>query len=142
MLWPLSLGVSVFDALLRRLADRPEGDDDEEEAFEDEIRSIVTEGLHDGLLEEDAREMIEGVIELGDTDVLDIMTPRANIDALDVSLAWPESLDFVIECGRTRIPRWRCASWRRRRSRGSSTTRGSCPCTTSAWTRTVACTSR
>jgi CBS domain containing-hemolysin-like protein len=104
LLWPLSLGVAVFDALLRRLANRPESDEDEEEAFEDEIRSIVTEGLHDGLLEEDAREMIEGVIELGDTDVHDIMTPRANVNALDISLSWPEILVFVVEVGRTRIP--------------------------------------
>lgn len=103
-LWPLTLGVAVIGALLRRLAGRHEEVEDEEDAFEDEIRSIVTEGLYDGVLEKEEREMIEGVIELGDTDVTDIMTPRSNIDALDVHLPWNEMLAFVVAAGRTRIP--------------------------------------
>jgi CBS domain containing-hemolysin-like protein len=98
------LGGQLFDTLLRRLADRPEADETEEEAFEEEIRSIVTEGLYDGVLEEDAGEMIESVIELGDETVSHIMTPRSNIDALDVESSWAEVLRFVVEVGRTRIP--------------------------------------
>lgn len=104
VLWPLTLGVKIISALLRRLAGRSEEEEDEEEAFEDEIRSIVTEGLYDGVLEEEEREMIEGVMELGDTDVSDIMTPRSSIDAVDVALPWEDLLQFVIQAGRTRIP--------------------------------------
>lgn len=103
-LWPLTLGARVVGALFRRLAGRPEEVEDEEEAFEDEILSVVTEGLHDGVLEKEEREMIEGVMELGDTDVLAIMTPRSNLDALDVSLGWEEIQTFVVNAGRTRIP--------------------------------------
>jgi CBS domain containing-hemolysin-like protein len=103
-LWPLTAGVNVVEALLRRLAARPEQQADEEEAFEDEIRTMVREGLHEGLLEEDAREMIEGVMDLDDTYVSDIMTPRSKIDAIDANLSWPEVLDFVIRVRRTRIP--------------------------------------
>ena len=107
VLKPLTSGVGIVGAVVRRLAGRPESEEDDEEAFEDEIRSIVTEGLHEGLLEEDAREMIEGVIELGDTDVSDIMTPRSNIDACDAELDWASALEFVVEAGRTRIPVYR-----------------------------------
>jgi len=103
-LWPMTLGGSMVNALMRRLANRPESDEDEEEAFEDEIRSIVTEGRHEGLLEEDALEMIEGVIELGDTEVADIMTPRSHVDAVEVNQGWPEILKFMVEIGRTRVP--------------------------------------
>jgi CBS domain containing-hemolysin-like protein len=101
---PLTVGVELVDAFLRRLADRPHSEEKNGETFEDEIRSIVTEGLHEGLVEEDTIGMIEGVIELGDTDVSDIMTKRSNIDAIDVGLSWPEVLEFVGEVGRTRIP--------------------------------------
>ena len=102
-LLPLAIGARLVDALMHRLAGRtPEPLD--EEAFEDEIRTIVTEGLHDGLLEEDAREMIEGVIELGDTEVSDIMTSRSDITAMHVGLSWQQMLEFVIREGRTRIP--------------------------------------
>ena len=103
MMWPLTLGVQIMGALLGRLANRPVKQDDED-AFEDEIRSIVTEGLYDGVLEEEEREMIEGVIELGDTDVSDIMTPRSNVDAVAADLGWHELMSFVIQAGRTRLP--------------------------------------
>ncbi len=76
----------------------------EEEALEDEILSIVTEGQHDGLLEDDVREMIAGVIELDDTDVADIMTPRSEMDAIPIEMEWSEMLKFVMHVGRTRIP--------------------------------------
>lgn len=104
LMWPLTLGAEMIDAFVRRLADRPESDEDEEEAFEDDIRSLVTEGQYDGVLEKDAREMIEGVIELADTDVSDIMTSRSNIDALDVTANWDDVLRYVVEAGRTRFP--------------------------------------
>lgn len=104
LLMPLTWGVILFEAPLSRLVGRVQIEEDEEEAFEEEIRSIVTEGMYDGVLAPDAREMIEGVIELADGDVLDIMTPRSNIDAIDIDLPWPEILDLVIESGRTRYP--------------------------------------
>jgi len=102
--WPLTLGVKVFEMIARRLAGHQDTQEDEEEAFEDEIRTIVTAGLRDGLLEADAREMIEGVIELGDVEVAEIMTPRSEVDALNVKLGWPEMLCIVAESGRTRMP--------------------------------------
>ncbi len=104
LMTPVSSGVLFVDALLRRLADRPRSNDEEEEALEEEIRSIVTAGLQGGLMDEDAREMIEGVMELDDVDVADIMTPRSEMCALDSQATWQETLDFVVESGHTRIP--------------------------------------
>ncbi len=104
LLWPLTLGVKLMHVIVRRLAGHHQTHEEEEEAFEDEIRTIVTAGLRDGLLEADAREMIEGVMELGDVDVSEIMTPRSEVDALDVELSWPEMLKFVTKVGRTRLP--------------------------------------
>ena len=102
-LWPLMLGARFVDTILHRLAGRvPEIPN--EESFEDEIRTIVTEGHREGLLEEDARGMIEGIMELGDLDVSEIMTPRTDMVSIPVSLAWPEMLQFVINQGHTRIP--------------------------------------
>ena len=103
ILTPLILGARFFDTLFHRLAGRqPEVPN--EESFEDEIRTVVTEGHREGLLEEDAREMIEGVMELGDVDVSEIMTPRTDMVSIPVSLSWGELLKFVIGQGHTRIP--------------------------------------
>ncbi|PQO26874.1 hemolysin family protein [Blastopirellula marina] len=101
---PLAWGVRLVAGFIRRLANIPHEVIDEEEEFEDEIRTIVTEGLREGLLEEDAREMIESVIELGDIDVADVMTSRNEIDALPVETSWEDAVKFVQETGRTRIP--------------------------------------
>jgi len=103
VLAPLVFGARFFDGLFHRVAGRvPEAPD--EESFEDEIRTIVTEGHREGLLEEDAREMIEGVIELSDVDVSEIMTPRTDMMSISVSLSWREMLEAVISRGHTRIP--------------------------------------
>ena len=103
ILRPLHFLASGIHFVLRRLDSRPT-DPSEEEALEDEILSIVTEGQHDGLLEPDVREMIEGVIELDDTDVADIMTPRSKMDAIQVDTQWRRMLQMVVKMGRTRIP--------------------------------------
>lgn len=103
--WPLTIGVKVVGEFFRRLAGRPEQDDpDDEELFEDEIRSVLTAGLRDGVLEAAAGEMIEGVMELGDTDVSDVMTPRSRVDALESKTSFTEMVRFVITVRRTRIP--------------------------------------
>lgn len=104
VMWPLTLGGNLVVTAAHRLAGREDTEDAEEEAFEDEIRTIVTAGLRDGLLEADAREMIEGIIELDDVDVGQIMTPRSEVDALNVEASWPEMLKIVADSGRTRMP--------------------------------------
>ena len=76
----------------------------EEEAAEDEIMSIVAEAEHEGHIDEDKRDMIEGVMELDDSDVGRVMTPRSRVDALDIDTDWDEMLTYVVESGRTRIP--------------------------------------
>ena len=103
LLAPIAACGDLVDLILHRLAGKSRERPTEEE-FEDEIRAIVTEGLRDGLLEEDAREMIEGVIELSDADVAHIMTSRSEVDAMDVSLTWHEMLNLVTTTRRTRIP--------------------------------------
>ena len=100
---PLMLGTRVVDAVFHRLAGRTP-DTPDEDTIEEEIRTIVTEGHREGLLEEEAREMIEGVIELNDADVSQIMTPRTDMHMLHVDLPWDELLADIIAVGHTRIP--------------------------------------
>ena len=100
---PLVWCARGFDALLHRLAGRTPQEPDED-SFEEEIRTIVTEGHREGLLEEDAREMIEGVIELGDVVVSHIMTPRTEMHMLQVNQPWEAVVAYVTSVGHTRIP--------------------------------------
>jgi CBS domain containing-hemolysin-like protein len=103
LLFPLYLIDRFVSIFFHRLAGQTEETDDEE-AFEDEIRTIVTEGHREGLLEEDAREMIEGVIELSDFTVSEIMTPRTDMKSIPQTLSWDEMLAAVIATPHSRIP--------------------------------------
>ncbi len=100
---PFVFGARFVDTVFHRLANRPMEAPDEE-SFEDEIRTIVTEGHREGVIEEDAREMIEGVIELSDVVVSEIMTPRTDMVSMSRSLTWEEALEFAVKVGHTRIP--------------------------------------
>ncbi len=68
---------------------------------EDRLRHLV-EGNTD--LEEDEREMIASVIELGEQPVREVMVPRIDIIAAPGSSTVREMLDRIIESGHSRIP--------------------------------------
>lgn len=100
---PLVWGAKLVDTTLHRVVGRnPQLVD--EETIEEEIRTIVNEGHRGGLLEEEALEMIEGVMDLGDADVSEIMTPRTDMHMVQVDMPWDEVLADVIEASHTRIP--------------------------------------
>lgn len=101
--YPLVLGARTVDMLLHRATGR-KSEAADEDTIEEEILTIVSEGQREGLIEEDAREMIEGVMELGDAIVSHIMTPRTEVEMLNVNTPWEEVVESVVESGHTRIP--------------------------------------
>lgn len=103
LLYPLEVLHDFIGLFFYRMAGFQPGIS-EEEQFEEEIRTIVTEGHREGLLEEDAREMIESVIEMGDVCVSEIMTPRTDMCCIPQSLTWEEMLGQVITIPHSRIP--------------------------------------
>ena len=72
--------------------------------MEDEIRKMVMVGERDGLVTRSMRDMITSVMNLDEGQVSQIMTPRSQVDAIDVSLSWEDILTSIISSGRTRIP--------------------------------------
>lgn len=103
VLAPLNLIGRLVESALFRLSGGPP-QPSSEESLEEEIRTIVTEGQREGLLEEDAREMIEGVMEMGDVDVGEIMTPRTDMLTMPVSTGLDEAAESFVEGGHSRIP--------------------------------------
>ncbi len=101
---PLSAPGELVELITRRLAGKEESDDEDEEQLEDEIRTIVTAGTREGFFGPGVREMIQGVMTLHEDTVSHIMTPRSDVDAIDVAAPWDEILKSVVEAGRTRFP--------------------------------------
>ncbi|MGB4346053.1 MAG: transporter associated domain-containing protein [Burkholderiaceae bacterium] len=75
---------------------------------EPENRSELLELLHDAhernLIDADALSMIEGVFQVSELAARDIMIPRSQMDAIDVSKPIEEWLPMVLETAHSRFP--------------------------------------
>jgi CBS domain containing-hemolysin-like protein len=70
---------------------------------EEELKILMNSGVVSTLLEEDEREMIHGVFELGDTYVEQIMVPRAEVTCLPDDLDQAEMLERLREINHKRV---------------------------------------
>lgn len=104
-LLPLVAVFTALDSLVRRLAGvRPRGANGYAEEVEQEILEAVSEGEKLGAVDEEEKEMIESVIELTDTRVAAIMTPRTEIVALPKEADLAAALETIRATGYSRIP--------------------------------------
>ncbi len=108
LLWPV---VRLFD-LLSRGVGRVAGSEAQPIVeglmmSEEELRLLVGAGEEEGLIEEDEREMIAGIFELGKTLAREVMVPRISVVAVEANTPLLEALDVVIEAGHSRIPVYR-----------------------------------
>jgi putative hemolysin len=71
---------------------------------EADIRNIVNVGAEQNVLEEEEREMIHSIIQFGDTIVREVMTPRPDMVAVEVSASARKALDLVIAEGYSKLP--------------------------------------
>jgi putative hemolysin len=76
----------------------------EEKISEEEIRSLIEVGEENGVINEIEKNMIDGIFEFDDTLAKEIMTPRTNVFALDISTPIDEIIDEVVEEQYSRIP--------------------------------------
>src|SRR6266699_3459587 len=67
----------------------------EDRVTDDEIRSLMAEAETAGVIEPGEREMIAGVMRLGDRPVRAVMTPRREVDMVDLTADTVDALDVV-----------------------------------------------
>jgi len=70
----------------------------------DEILSSVEEGEREGHIPEDAADMIEQVLDLSRQDVHELMTPRTEVDVIDVGATVGDALEVVRKSEHSRYP--------------------------------------
>lgn len=71
---------------------------------EEEIKTLVTAGEQEGLIEEEARAMIYSIFRLDDMITREVMLPRIDIIALEVNTPEEQMLDVIANSGHSRIP--------------------------------------
>ncbi|HEY4193445.1 MAG TPA: hemolysin family protein [Mesorhizobium sp.] len=88
-------------ALLWLLGQRGES---EEKVTDEEIKMLVAEAEHHGTIESDERRMIAGVMRLGDRAVRAVMTPRTEVDWLNLQSDEATTRKLLMETQHSRLP--------------------------------------
>ncbi|WP_309083177.1 hemolysin family protein [Chelativorans sp.] len=98
LVWLLDISGRAVLALLGR------SPDDANRVTDEEIRTLIAEAEHTGTIETEERHMIAGVMRLADRNARAIMTPRGEVDWLNLA-APPEAIAKNLrETPHTRLP--------------------------------------
>lgn len=76
----------------------------EEDITEEEIRMMINVGEEKGIFQAMETKMINSIFEFDDTTVVDIMTPRPDVIALDIESDFQETIRVITEEKYSRIP--------------------------------------
>ncbi|MHC4884502.1 MAG: hemolysin family protein [Planctomycetota bacterium] len=107
-LWFFCLPLLPFGKLVVKMEEyfaslfQQEGEDESEDR--EEIIAAVTDGEHEGVVEEDEREMIVNIFDLKRFDISDIMTPRTDLCSVSIETPLEEAMATAHESGYSRIP--------------------------------------
>lgn len=107
MLSKLFLPISKILMVVSKLIARMFGVKIDEIAFlitEEEIKSVVSVGEEEGVIEEEEKKMIHSIFEFTDTTVKEIMIPRTTVFAVEASKTLEEIWDVITGNGYSRIP--------------------------------------
>jgi CBS domain containing-hemolysin-like protein len=77
---------------------------EEEPTSAENIEALISAGTEEGLIEEEDRKLMQGVVEFGDKVVREVMTPRPNIVAIAADSTLEQLRQLVINEQFSRIP--------------------------------------
>jgi len=98
LVWLLDRSTTV---IFRMLGQGPET---EEAVTEEDVRSLVAEAEQSGAIEGAERKMISGVLRLGDRPVRGIMTPRNEVDWIDLQAGEEAAHALLMRTQHSRLP--------------------------------------
>lgn len=85
----------------------PNQAEERDEDNDDAIQALIEMGEAEGIIEEEERELIETMVEFGDTRAGEIMTPRTEICSLPITATVRAARDLIIEEKYSRLPVYR-----------------------------------
>jgi CBS domain containing-hemolysin-like protein len=79
----------------------------EEDTSEEEIQAFIDAGQEEGILEHSEGEMIQSIVHFGEKVAREVMTPRTQIVAIDISSPVDKLLELILTKRHARIPVYR-----------------------------------
>ncbi|MCZ6682438.1 MAG: hemolysin family protein [Planctomycetota bacterium] len=101
---PALFVVRVIDEIVRRLAGAPPEAADRAEQMEREILDAVSEAETVGAVDTNERNMIRSVMDMDERTVGEILTPRTEMQGIEVGADYQRARRLVVEAGRSRMP--------------------------------------
>lgn len=98
--------LAPVDSWVRRMGrrHRRRGTERDAAANEEELEAYIDVGQREGILEGAEGSMVRGIVDLGDTCVREIMTPRTDIVALPAAATVADARDVMLRSGHSRLP--------------------------------------
>ena len=81
-----------------------QGSDEKAGVTEEEVRTILSEAHDEGVIEDEERDMITGVMRLADRSARALMSPRGEIQMIDLESTPAEALAAIRRIARPRMP--------------------------------------
>lgn len=100
--YPIQAVSKFFDEVVRRLSGRDAQGKGEE--VKEDVLQAVEEARHEGQFDETEQDMIEAVVHFRETTVAQIMTPRTEIEAMELTNELGKVIAQVRKGGKSRIP--------------------------------------
>lgn len=104
LLWPVVRLLELLSRTVSRLASGAQPTTQGLLMSGDELRLLVGASEEEGLIEEEEKEMIAGIFELGKTLAREVMVPRISVIAVEADTPLLEALNVIIEAGHSRVP--------------------------------------
>lgn len=101
VVWFLTISTQIVLRLLGR------ANHAEEPITEEDVLSLVREGIEEGTVARNEQELIQRVFEFSDVSVRAIMTPRTEIAAVEVETPLSDAIQKLVDAGHSRVPVYR-----------------------------------
>jgi Mg2+/Co2+ transporter CorB len=73
----------------------------------EELRGAIDMHHQEGAVEREQRDMLGGILDLGELAVADVMVHRRNMTVIDADAPLAETVELVLSAGHTRYPIWK-----------------------------------
>jgi CBS domain containing-hemolysin-like protein len=103
VLRPIIGALTLVSRLLLRLATRGRATPGPF-VTEDELKLILAMGEREGVVEQEEREMIDGILEMTDKAVHEVMVPRVDVVGIEASRSMSDLIALIVDHGHSRIP--------------------------------------
>ncbi len=99
VLRPITAVLSGIGKLTLRIA----GSREEVSVTEDEIYDIIEDMTEDGSIDEEQSELISSALSFGDITVTSIMTPRVDVEGIDINMSREDILNEILKQNHSRL---------------------------------------